>query len=380
MKKRVTIILLIIVTISIVINLYPLSFSDNKNRIEKVSTKETFTDKENMLSIMIQEENGEYKEDITRANWPDQSKYYYEKAECTDSEGTVIPSEEAVTFENNTIHIKTKNTIYCTLYFGDNKFGSLWNYLKKNDENNTLQSIVVSEMYRYKGTYDKVTNNYICFGKDDKNKCLTAPETYMYRIIGMQAENNMDLNIPSKSLKLIKATKYVSGNDVTFQWHSSLGITWDGADINLKILNGTGLGQFLNEENIDAYWQSKIISHKWYTGGYITNTTEEEPKLVGTITSKIGLAYSGDYGPAYKIWNSVNWIYLKNRWTGNKSEDEWTMSRVDNNNAGAFTTGSWYDGRLLMTNEKAVAPAFYLIPSITLTGSGTKDNPFIIGN
>ena len=45
MKKRVTIIILIIISLSIIINLYSISFGDNKNKIEKVSTKETFTDK-----------------------------------------------------------------------------------------------------------------------------------------------------------------------------------------------------------------------------------------------------------------------------------------------------------------------------------------------
>ena len=224
MKKNITIIILIIVTISIVINLYSISFSDNKSIIEKVSTKETFTDKENMLSIMIHEESGVYTEYLDRTKWPDFQNYKYERAECTDSEGTIIPSEEAVTFENNTIHIKTKNTIYCTLYFNENRVEKLIKKLKNDDKNNSLSETIMGDMYRYQGIINDTgksnVTNWICFGTENQSKCKEQYDKYLYRIIGIT---------PDGKIKLIKEVEIEENNIKAFVWNDKYYVKDDGS-------------------------------------------------------------------------------------------------------------------------------------------------------
>ncbi len=397
MKKNITIIILIIVTISIIINLYSISFSDNKNKIEKVSTKETFTDKENMLSIMVIDENGSYEETQDRTSWPDSSTYEYYGSECTDSEGTIIPSEEAITFENNTIHIKTKNTIYCTLYFYNLKISPLLKNLYKTTGPAYLKIVPEDdELLRYVGEYTDANegrlNNYICFGTNDESTCLGNKDTYMYRIIGITTENvNRELELVPNQLKLIKATPYA---DI---WTNHGAYDWDYANNGAKnYVNNTYLKSITDiEENVGIHtWEELISNPKWYkgdTGGDKDNPPKTNPKVL-TNNYKIGLMYINDYVNSQRIYTPVispnSWLYRAHAWRDYedifetlKNKGDLTMSDINctDTMCGVYFIHPngiiWSDWSMVWCNLR---PVFYLIPDITLTGEGTEENPFLI--
>ncbi len=252
-------------------------------------------------------------------------------------------------------------------------------------ENHTT---VVDEMYRYKGTAAEVTNNYICFGTDNTDTCKKTPKDYMYRIIGITDKEDKTINLPANSLKIIKATP----SSESQKWHESdsENIKWDASNmktyLNETFYNATFVEAATKIPNAD-YWESLILSHSWYNEDY-TNIPDAEPKTSHTEASKIGLMYATDYKNAGPL-NSLNWLCIDDGWSTNKTLQgdalyEWTMSRSGFDNG--FThvwLEDWWDGygTLMVRTARSscsVRPVFYLQSSITLTGEGNTENPFII--
>ncbi len=240
-----------------------------------------------------------------------------------------------------------------------------------------------SGMYRFVGTKDEVTNNYICFGTTDSSKCgtnasLEDNQKYMYRIIGITSTKDDIVNIPADSLKLIKATPSITSQN----WHSSYSsdVEWDASAVK-SYLNGTFYNSITSAQPNGAYWDSIILSHKWYIKDQ-KSIENEEPKDTQNISteSKIGLMYATDYKNSGDQ-DTNNWLFIKNGWTDNTAVTEWTMSRYGLNGGGY---GAWRVrsggglGGYGLNNTNAVRPVFYLQSNITLTGEGTTENPFII--
>jgi len=280
-------------------------------------------------------------------------------------------------------------------------------FLANNSEN--LSTELVGGLYRYQGITDVVDNNYICFGTSDMNTCKTNPDTYMYRIIGIN---------PEGKLKLIKMTEL---DDEGMQWYTDreTDITWPESYI-YQNLNGS---KFLNNTTyIPSGWLNKIADTEWQHG-YMTmddfgitidaqgmwklevmsltgnDYYNVESKLSNKITSKIGLMYVHDF--YYQLTTGTCNINFEtetgecqNGWLNLLNNDltpsdyygyEWFMTYYGN-----FMLLDTYDSfiadsdsgsiNLIFQDEfNGVRPVFYLKTDITITnGNGTIDFPFII--
>ena len=84
---------------------------------------------------------------------------------------------------------------------------------------------VVDGLYRYKGTYEEVTNNYICLGDENPDVCKTNKD-HMYRIIGVTTEGNLKVIKASKS----SSQQWFSSYNDSRKWNESVAYTY---------LNGT---------------------------------------------------------------------------------------------------------------------------------------------
>ena len=236
-----------------------------------------------------------------------------------------------------------------------------------------------SGMYRFVGTKDQVTNNYICFGTTDKTECLNTPETYMYRIIGITSTKDDTLGIPANSLKIIKATP----SSKSQVWHSNKtsDVKWDDSDMK-TYLNETFLDDAVdNKWKSGEYWKGLITSQKWYNADQKTKpTATAEPTTSQTDESKIGLMYGTDYMNANGASTS-NWLFITNGWTSNTAVAEWTLSRYGYNGSNYYAwyvNTSGYLGNNYLTFTYAVRPVFYLQSEVNLTGQGTVSDPFRI--
>ncbi len=416
MKKNIINILIIILTIGLIVEISTSYINeDNNNILEEVETKDVFNNKDKTLSIVVIDENGNYEENTSRTLWPDSNTYEYYGSECTDSGGSIIPSEEIVTFENNKVHIKTKNTIYCTLYFYNLKTTALLQTLYKTTGPAYLKTVQEdNELLRYIGTKDDANNhllnNYICFGTNDESTCTSNKDTYLYRIIGITTEKvNRELGLVPNQLKIIKATPVKENGSVkTLKWANGHDATYCGDvdsengkckwDYSIDDAVTTPTAQYyINNIYLPTIastlpWNSIIDSDvKWYIGGGTNfpsaiGITDEKKEITGK-TYKTGLMYASDYyfSWTYKL-DANSWLHLKNGTTESESKYsgiwEWTMTRYSSRAYNytaysiAYRLGN-FNGTSL-DGPEAVRPVFYLIPSITLTGKGTEDDPFII--
>ena len=325
---------------------------------------------------MISNENGIGYKEYEGEDWPG-NDYKYKEARCVDNSGSEV--KEKVTYEDGKVTLTTSKTVYCTLYFDK----SIITYLRNNDKKNSLSSTIQGDMYRYQGTKEMVDNNYICFGTNNQEECKNDPDHYMYRIIGVDKNDN---------LKLIKETFLKEEDNRGFAWNDTLKMNttestncpnnkcpdWPESKI-FKRINGIsngdkiGNGQFdggntdifvdseeysylksgdsINGENNGSDWYNLIEEHEWLYGetkeGYITSKHNgdlwyeiesgkaetwhtvlngDEVKSVKykwtqKIKSKISLLYLHDY--FYSYYDGVNEETRGKEVSAEKMGDSW---------------------------------------------------------
>lgn len=240
-----------------------------------------------------------------------------------------------------------------------------------------MSSALIGGLYRFQGEASVVTNNYICFGTGDENLCKTAPEKYMYRIIGKNDKGN---------LKLIKNTAITSQIWNTF---SKTLITWDQSDLYPKVNNSLFL---YNTEYVpDSTWRDKIDYYNWETGiAYSENQVADkiyQTESSKVISSKIGLMSLTDYyyQSVSNNCSETNGTYLtcKNGWMGNDgSLIEWTMSSTYDSSSATHRVyaihNSGYAYEEVPDVEGMIRPTFYLRNDVAISGNGTINSPYMV--
>ncbi len=258
-------------------------------------------------------------------------------------------------------------------------------------------------------------NNYICFGTNVENECINDTDKYLYRIIGIDTNNN--------ELKIIKREAL----NTSYIWNASSGATWNDADLQ-KNLNGsyflTNTSEYpymQNDKETENKWTKLISSHNWGYGNVPsgddsgfnktmkgTQAFQNEKDLWNNTLKnvKIGLMYASDYWLSGTTSieeddlrcgdDSRSDVYCKNSWlnflnndsaelstSGEEPPDqfyEWTMSQ--HNISGSYAI--YNDGRLIVNSQTSyndmVRPVFYLSNKIKLSGKGTRDHPYVITN
>ena len=330
---------------------------------------------------MISDGNGNYVES-SESEFPTEGyKFNSELSGCIDLNGNRIDS--TLRYSDGMISLSSDKTSMCYVYFDE-----ILNAGKILFRNPTvgLNTTMEGGLYRYQGTS---VNNYICFGISDKTTCVNDTDKYMYRIIGINSDNQ---------LKLIKKEAL----NTNYGWHSSNkgNITWP----NSALYMGLNESYFLsNETYVPSGWGDKIATTTWKYGDNTTYNTSAlnlysiENGWTETTNAKIGLMYVHDYYYAYQsgglncspsgAYNNcaTSWIHLwKSENDSNASHTyEWTMSRyahAGNNNpyAAHIVTNGWVN-YILAGNTFSVRPVFFLTSDIQyLSGTGTLTDPILI--
>ena len=379
-KKIVLIITLIILSIFIISESKTLikTLTNTNKEFENVKTINIFDNKDKTLSIMLQEDGTTFKEAEDRSKWPDVASYIFDKAECTDSEGNSIDYKSVLTFnlDTKTTTIKTKNTVYCTLYFVKGK--ETLTLLQAKGSGTFIEK---SGMYRFVGTSSQVKNNYICFGTTILNDCTSKPSTYMYRIIGMTKDSDTNIDLHAGQLKIIKATP--SKSDQKWNSNKLTGQKWETSSVK-NYLNGEFLNTIKNGTN-GIYWNKLITNQNWYIKDQdrknSPGATSEPVEEKTTNPSQIALMYATDYMNANSASTS-NWLFIQNGWSTNSAVPEWTMTRYGNEwdyfSAWLVLKDGTMSGSSGVDGSYSVRPVFYLKPGILLTGDGSTTDPFRI--
>ncbi len=389
MKNKVFNIILVILTIGMIYEIYSYFNMKQDNKVlEDIKIVDVFDNKEKALSIKVQ--NGGTNDftwyDGDGTIWPDKNQYTYVGTKCTDKDNKDIGDTKPYVNFNETSYtatITTKKTIYCTLYFGkgrpalevlDNQGGTYYGGGTKGSRT------AVEGLYRFKGTYDQVTNNYICIGGSlNPDKCGTENNNnYLYRIIGVTDGTESSLGLTAGMLKVIK----VIPSNTSQAWSANSDIDWDNGSNTVRIqINGAG---FYN--GLDAGIQKIIPAVKWWKGDRINATSSGvETKTPTTNSYKIGLMYAGDYYNSWTYATDTNsWLHITHTMSGKtntySSTYEWTMTRYGYS-IGYYAWGVSTGGTLgsyYVNSPYAVRPVFYLPSTTGLVGSGTESSPYVI--
>ena len=411
-KKMCVIVILVLVIIeSCTLFLMYKSFGNKNTNLAEVNLNISNT---NMFAIMLEQEDGTYKEDTTNT-WPT-SGYTYNASMsgCIDINGNKI--EDALTYdkENNKASVNTTNTSYCYLYF------SIPPYASQKSE--MWDSPLEGDGYRYVG---ENPNNYICFGTTDKTTCTNNMDLYMYRIIGIFEDSD-----GKEHLKLIKKETL----NTSYKWHSDYQTSVDWGDSDLyKGLNGD---YFLNNKYYsymqDTTWTEKIVEWDYIATNTLTDESlgidyvSNTPKSIylhelnrstktnqtcyrndstiadcsvgewKEVSAKIGLMYVSDYmlslGSITLDVSTLNtgWMYLYNNDLNPSipsdytSALELTMSRSDMTSYAdlsiIYGISPYGIAHSMVLYETSVRPVFYLTSDTKLTGGdGSSSNPYILG-
>ncbi len=288
MKKKYVVLVVLILAISITIIF---SFNNKSKELDEVILNEKDNE---MFAIMLQNETGYEESDSNE--WPNNNYIYNsDLSGCIDKNGEKI-EEEILTFDSKTRKaiVETLKTSYCYLYF--DKLETFTVQQLVDSHPNNLNTEIKGGMYRYQGDYETVDNNYICFGTSDKNECTSNPDIYMYRIIGIVAEDCTnkesqicDDTVSKNMIKIMKQTPLKEDTTDVFKWNEFCegeecnNVIWSNSMIKKRI-NGESNGQtkgnqgdtniFLNSKNPlypymdDSTWTDKIVSKKWYEGEF----------------------------------------------------------------------------------------------------------------
>ncbi len=404
MKKVVKVIVMVLILMEgVFVHLTFKSFSMRNETIENVNYKPSEAEENKKLfAYLLDDGNGNYSEPEERESWPDPSNSVYIKSICYDGDGTELNATDVVTFNESTFQatVNTSTTLYCYMYFSPsetplsiivkNSGGSNGSFetpeaMKKRNDSITGAK---DDLRRFVGDKNKVTDNFICFGATDQNTCKSSMDTYMYRIIGVDA---------SDRLKIIKATKIVKDSQNTFQWHStySSDTKWNSS----SLYNGLNNGYFMQNAKYnymqDQKWTNLIDPSTYYIGDSTANTNPtlfQNERQESFSNAKIGLMYLSDYLYASNA-NTSNWLFIANGLNGNHNslgneasapiaEYEWTMTRYGYygfSNAWRVSSNGTVAASSL-TNASAVRPVFYLKSNVKITGKGTITEPYMISN
>ena len=293
---------------------------------------------------------------------------------------------------------------------------------------NLWQSGLEGDGYRFTGSGNATAStspkNFICFGTTDKNTCTANPSTYMYRIIGVFADENGDNHV-----KLIKYTQLPTA----YVWNSSnTDVDW----ANSTLYAGLNGSYFLTNTTYsymqDNTWLNKITDWKWSavntktyedktnnpdyyesspTGIYLsemnkgsssntlcTNYNGAAINCLGgswtTPTAKIGLMYASDYALSLgqtalsmttgtytnRATLKTGWMHLLNNDT-TASEYEWTISRYGLNSSTWIAWCVDADGGVFdnyVVSEFGSRAVFYLESDIEGEGVGSITDPIIL--
>ena len=251
-----------------------------------------------------------------------------------------------------------------------------------------------SGRYVYKGLNP---NNYIEFNNE------------LWRIISKEADGTYKILrneiLPKKRAfdsVGARTTGYCSQGDALLHgcnvWSSTASMVGSPAEF----VNGPYRGvvdkdsemlTYLNSEYLENITENrdKIVGHDYNIGSVDSNNNDLSAQIEGEKlykwNGKVGLISESDYLNAnsnqelcgthrkfndnYATCKNNDWMYISWTW--------WTLSPYGNN---SFNIWAVYDGGSLYTSyaflSQGIRPAVYLTSNLSLSGSGTQSDPFII--
>ena len=408
MKKRTILIIIFLLTGGLVL------LGINKGETKQM----TYTKSKNadMLSMMLQNEDGSY-EETTRSEWPTEGYTLNTSLSFCENGGTISWDDA-----KKIVVMDSDASDKCYVYFDLGISKNFAEYIKSlytgvQGENNLyyhygLKNGAGDCSYRYAGS-SETTNNFVCFGYDSEDG--TCLNDNLYRIIGVFNDNvklikydyetgdllGMDgdylgtINNPASQSNYKGSLEKMGRYNWNYKAQNVRLSTWSNSLLNKINLNTA----YLN--NISKIWSDKIVEFLWRVGGNsgsninsveVSSVYKNEilnPKQEISYNAKVGLMYVSDYlyaaSPLYWTYKGYdtettdyraainnNWMYM--------GYDEWMITPlVDSGNLAVVVNSDGSVAFSYTDSSRSLRPAFYLESSVKVkSGNGTMSTPYII--
>ena len=322
------------------------------------------------------------------------------KYTCTyqkDNESSV-----AVTGTTVNVTFTDSGSVVAKVNDGTNTASSSYN-VTINKNVNITDNVVTSGDGLYKDEYEE--GRYVYRGSNPNNYIMFNNE--LWRIVAKEADGSY--KIIRSDVLLNKAfdssgartTGYCSQGTAPYNGCGVWSSTANMVGSPREFVNGNYSGvvntdsemlTYLNGEYFNSITEDrdKIVSHDYNIGGVVSNNNDLNAQIEGEKSYKwngnVGLISDSDYLRAnsnqvlcgthskynskYTTCSNTNWMYLEMAW--------WTLSPVAHDSSSVWCVSGLL-GYGVAHGAFGVRPAVFLNSNVTLSGSGTSSDPFVIG-
>ncbi len=282
---------------------------------------------------------------------------------------TYFPSNQT-TYDNTNTELKSENVQDAI----DELYGVCFPP-KAGDTILDNTDIVTSGDGLYKDEYED--GRYFYKGKNPHNYVTFNGEVDGWRIVSIE---------PDKTIKIIKDTNLGHQYIKDQYWDTSGSNNWARPASLNTYLNETYYNSLTNEA------KNQIVSKDWSIGKvtYGNNNLAEQIKAengskwngkVALVTASEYIRTNSDktYCGSFSLiednyfgCQNKTWMYIDEYW--------WTLSPQSSNTSYSFLVNSYgiIDNGRVSTYDYAIRPAVYLSSDVTLTGSGTITDPYVV--
>lgn len=294
-----------------------------------------------------------------------------EKSVCVDNNGDKVTG--VLSTNGNKIVLTSNKTVFCDLYYDVSGPKSGLEILATSPAN--LSSELVGGMYRFQGTKDQVTNNYITL-KDGLFRIIGITETgelYVVKKEALESATVWDNGTTAQPFPNSQAYTNLSTN------FNATSIYTVGNGTYPVVLKNWKYGTTTKSSSASDYYTdysnwSSTSSYEFsimYPHDYAYAYIEETPEL-GEIGGVIELPGEIDLTDAVK-----SWIALVNNDDNPPSNSEY-LNALTSDNKVFNATNHGIINTCNMTSVLSIRPTFYLTNNIRYTGNGTLANPYKI--
>lgn len=241
-----------------------------------------------------------------------------------------------------------------------------------------LSTEIIDGLYRYQGTQEEVTNNYICWGTLDKDECLAEDSDYLFRIIGITPDGQLKI-IQNK----LTSTSYFDNYQLT-SGHLAI---WPNSNIGPKKLS--------------LAWSEGLVAKNWRYGeitqeefaGFTTveQVLAAERKFNNVAKGKVGIISINDFfnhdtcfSGSTLNYGSIctdGWLFLNNIDDKYGSAvSEWGSVKLYGTQMAFTMNGIGHVSVAPVTSVLNIRKVAYVLPSFVLKlkqGTGTITDPYI---
>ena len=233
----ITLLILEVVTLTLTYKTYQNKPKKEKEKINVVD-KKTF-------SMYVEDDNGEYAKYTESELFPSSSKYTYNEEEsyCIDIKEDIV--DNVLSYNNGKVTVTSSKTVYCYLYFDQNKYDLQTNIYVENESGTytALSEVPTSDTnYNYNVRYECSDNTLVkTFEYDYKNHnynlITTGKNQCQIYFDEMEPDMSLKIYVDNSEVSEIPEGRYTINESKSTCSDSNATISYDESTNEIEIIS-----------------------------------------------------------------------------------------------------------------------------------------------